>query len=852
MSLTYFNPNSKAQSFLGRPNALLEFFEVTVKFVLMSVFIFTHDGLSLGVASLVCYSGVAGYLYLFTPYFNAKVTYYRFCLTGVLMWSSVVQIGVSVANMPAEGIAALIAWAVVVPGVAYISFKTIKRRQDFAIYGLYNRIMKEPGLPKATNETNVEDVYEFFTQVLKKTKFLNPAKVEVATRFLATKHSVTDLALARAIFERGLELFPKSPSMNVLNGIFSGIWMTQIHQWKISLKKAQEFNPNFITEFLIYQQLGELRVMAESKITGKSLNMVDSLELRHLVRRTKKLHSQANTEILHFWKLLSGQKVDMNRVQHTVSKLTYLEEAGVGIFENLRKKYPKDPRVLLAYARFQDDIVKNYKKAELLYALSDINNNETTTAEASTHSNHSGNSGSDSPSHENVDNKSASSGASGANHRRRQNITRKEIKQYLEFRTAVIRLRPSAAKRSICLIAFVIVLCIALAVGEAIWVSMTVSQVTENIQTIRTSGTRREAAVILADRMRTQEFLIKGGPQTEGNSTSSRDEYARLSLLTSSDVKSLYNTQMKLFFSGNDKGNAPSYRLWLYPSEGIFNNLTLWNKDSGIWTPNGLNMFDASSEFGRHARDAANSAPSVYYNGSNQVDPNFRFVMDNFAYTYGDGYNNATAQYILESESSIEHVLTSIIGAFGGVCAVLIFVGSFIFRPMLDNMIKVRKQSLDVVFSIPKTMCTNIYARCQASTLHSEVEDDEEDDEDDEDSINNNSGGASIKVMYTKLTFAYAFGLVLIAGFFGITVGINYGLAGNMKEWGRRIDLTLEIRYRTSRLAYAFREMIGLDPNIYLDQSQDSYNKAIQGPQKAYKSTSFPLLNDQEKTNQSS
>ena len=250
-------------------------------------------------------------------------------------------------------------------------------------------------------------------------------------------------------------------------------------------------------------------------------------------------------------------------------------------------------------------------------------------------------------------------------------------------------------------------------------------------------------------------------------------------------------------------------------------------------------MFDASSELQRHGRDAALLNPQVYINGTHKTNPDVRYMMDNAPYLYGDTFNNATFQYILESEESISNVLSTVLGAFGGVIGVLVLVGALIFKPMLDKMISVRKQSLDVVFSIPKDICTNIYARMQASAVHSETMegDDEDDDENDEDNNINSSGGASMKVMYSKLTFAYVFGLVLIATFFGITVGINYVLAADLKEWGRRIDLTLQIPFIANRISYGFRELITLDEFVYLDEDQFAYNKKIQGPKKAYKST---------------
>lgn len=140
----------------------------------------------------------------------------------------------------------------------------------------------------------------------------------------------------------------------------------------------------------------------------------------------------------------------------------------------------------------------------------------------------------------------------------------------------------------------------------------------------------------------------------------------------------------------------------------------------------------------------------------------------------------------------MDTVLTSIVSAFGGVLAVLFLVGVGVFKPMLDNMIKIRKQSLDILFSVPKELCTNIFARMQASTLHQDVagdaHGDDDDDEEDEEVINtqgNNS--ASIKVMYTKLTMAYVFGLIMIAILFGVFIAVNYTLTSSLKEWGRYV-----------------------------------------------------------------
>ena len=568
MALSFFNADPQSKSFSSRPNAYHDAIDVGAKFILACIYVIkggdSQIGLELGIAALVCHLFIGLYLYAFLPYHNVKVNYTRFTMTGVLVWSGFWQIIVDAAGDPTMHETWFGVWVGLTPVFAAASYATIYYRHRRGVYFMFERLRKLPNSPALQEHgENSEEVYAFFVSAIKSARFTTPFNVELAARFISTHHTAEDVIMARAIYDHGLELFPESIDMQLLAGLFSGLYMSQFAQWKIMIKRSQEFEPSLIMQFFIFQQVAFFRASAEAKISGGKNQANDSLELRNLLRRSKKLHHAANTEALHFWKLLSSQKVDLNRVQHTVSKINHLEEVNVEIFEGLRQQNPKDPRVLLAFARFQDDVIKNYKKADLLYALADMHSGSAENDGAD--SNHSqSSSGSVDKDSDGRSQGSGQSGTSGAAARRRTGITRKEIKQYLEYRQLVLKLRPSAARRSVCVILSVVLLFISLAIAEAVWISQTVNQVADNIDTIRISGSRREVAVSVTDRLRTMEYLVVGGPDKTpiiASTSDGLDTYHSLGNQTLYELLDYYAVQQKLFFSYPE--NSPSYPLWL-------------------------------------------------------------------------------------------------------------------------------------------------------------------------------------------------------------------------------------------------------------------------------------------------
>ncbi len=93
----------------------------------------------------------------------------------------------------------------------------------------------------------------------------------------------------------------------------------------VALKSAEATRRHFIDSLTLYQQVGEVKSMEESMLTGKNMNVVESLELFHLLRRLKKTHNQARVQVLCFWKILSSQKFDIMALQVADSKISALE-----------------------------------------------------------------------------------------------------------------------------------------------------------------------------------------------------------------------------------------------------------------------------------------------------------------------------------------------------------------------------------------------------------------------------------------------------------------------------------------------------------------------------------------------
>ncbi|KAJ3081902.1 hypothetical protein HK102_002068, partial [Quaeritorhiza haematococci] len=813
------------------------------KTVLIICYNYTEDKRNAFISvEIILFSFLATYVYFFLPFFHQQINVIKFIIFTELVFTTIMSLIVNNIRAPEYAVIYTCVWAIMSVPVGVGSYYLISSHQKNAVSGLYHMIMDHPSrppLPSPSKEQEQrleeglhgsqrelvidEELYAFAKLCLAESKFLTYHQVEISTRFIKTFTQPSDLTIALAIYDCGL-----------------GSYMGKTFVWDFSLKKAAELDPNPMAEFFIYQQKGELRVRAESKATGKEMSMVDSMELTHMIRQAKRCHKQAASEIVNFWRLMSANKVDENRLQRVVSKITYLEQTGLKIFETLRSAYPKDTRIITMYAKFCDDIVKNFKKANALYATAAQLQPEPTIMigagqslvqqkgpgqpEEGRHDGGNSSQGSNGSAilhaprthnskllvHQVQSQLSSQSNMSGVQVPGRSGTyTRKEIRAWINYRGQVAKLKQDSNRWSILAIGIIMIVLVSVSIGQAVWVISVETGAQYTVHQIQAGSLRREWTTELADETRRIPAVY------QQNQTDLIEEFFQE---MEEDLIEFEQIQFYEFFSQSE--STSSFNFWLDPNASFFKNIVVWRGWGNGWGPNPLNQFDASSEFWRHQRGVMNMDPEYFRNGSYKFHESFRFVMDNFAFTYGDGYNLTTTAFTLERENEIRMVLLYTWVAFGAVCGVLILIGLSIFRPMLDRTVAIRNKNLSIVLQITQEMASGILAQIQAQRLASQVNTSDDDEDDDDDGDNNGMSrgvsSASTKVLYAKLTFIYAMTLMTIAGVFAIAVGMNFVYLTSLMQWGRRVDLTLQLRSLVRSIAYTAHEISHLDDFIYI------------------------------------
>ncbi|KAJ3079136.1 hypothetical protein HK102_004001, partial [Quaeritorhiza haematococci] len=817
--------------------------ELVTKSVVIICYTYTEDKRNVFISvEMILFSILATYVYFFLPFFHHQINAMKFMAFAELIFTTIMSLIVSNINEPGNAVIYTCVWAIMSIPVCTGSYYLISSRQKDAVSGLYHMIMDHPSRPPLPSpskeqekrleegllsslqhdETTIdEDLYAFAKLCLAESKFLTYHQVEISTRFIKTFTQPSDLTIALAIYECGLERFPQSPILHILYGLFQGTYMGRTHAWDTSLKKATDMDPSPLAEFFIYQQKGELRIRAESKATGKEMSMVDSMELTHMIRQARRCHKQAVIEIANFWRIKSASKVDENRLQRVVSKITYLEQMGLKILETLRRAYPKDLRILTMYAKFCEDVPKNFRKASGLYALvarlqevslATENNTTTNLDQQAAMKERQGNS----QSQFSVHSKNSSSYGSSLNgfaaSGRPGLYSRKEMRNWINYRKQIQKMKQEGNRWSILSIGIIMVVLVSVSIGQAVWVIGVEEATLHTMHEIKESSFRRDKSFALADD--TRQYSIHAA-QNNTNVT----EFLRQRML--GYVQEFERIQYKEFFTQNE--NTGAYAYWLDPEISFFKHIVVWRGKRRGWTPNPLNQYDASTEFWRHQRAVLNMDRSLFANGSHKFHESFRFIMDNLPFTYGEGFNLTTTTFTVDEENEIRKVLFYSWVAFGAVCGVLFLIGVMIFRPMLNRTVAIRHKNLAIVRQINQEAASGILAQIEAQKLASQVnanaDDDDDQDDDDNDTGNmgrSNVSSSSTKVLYAKLTLMYTLTLGVLASVFAIAVGLNFAYLTSLMRWGHRVDLTLQLRFLTGRVAYSANELLYLDDFIYM------------------------------------
>ncbi len=81
--------------------------------------------------------------------------------------------------------------------------------------------------------------------------------------------------------------------------------------------------------------------------------------------------------------------------------------------------------------------------------------------------------------------------------------------------------------------------------------------------------------------------------------------------------------------------------------------------------------------------------------------------------------------------------------------------------------------------------------------------------------------------IYSKLTTLYLFGLAIVAGSFGTSVGISYFEATSTEKHVSILVFSMKIQTDVKRLVYAVREIVHTDVHMGVDMETNWVSKAM-------------------------
>ncbi|KAI9204734.1 uncharacterized protein BJ171DRAFT_599135 [Polychytrium aggregatum] len=843
MSLIFLNPNPQNKSILAKPSGRLEVIESFLKTLLVFLTVLLEEYAIVRCAILLL-NGVIISLYLFCylPYYSRIMNILRmimsmeFIIVSGFGMFQLLQYGHTVFHATTDSSVTgadivYFVWlsATIVSAVlCYFPFSWYYERRTHYIL---KRFESDPEDQRIANINT--DLAEQIGASLASVNFWSPYEVEIATRFLYGHANPTQLQLkyAELVYCRGLQQFSDTdPVMLIFASIFFGIYMKDVRAWRLYIQKAEKIPCSIDIQLMIAQSSMERKrhTVQQSQMAGEEVDVLDQIDRRNKLRVARRCTSEAVDLIVALWRSLMLDKLDSDGLQKMATRISNKEIKAQKNFEKLLDKHSQDIEVLYYYADFLERVQMEYDRVDQIFKFIAAKQEQ---LEANN----------------DYVNKVHSEDQLNTQVKKpkkvflppRRTITKKEMRAVKKFRSEIFSMKSRGIRLLKVITIGLSAILSAIALGQFVWFNVTTAMLSSSISVIEESGWRREIATLVPIRLRLiQEAYLTGDIATA-------QYYVNESM---ANFTTFFNTQEALFF-GSDM-STPSYSFWLTPWIRLVYFMN-GNVTNSTWI-NYLSTWDASSEFWRMGREAVGISASSFLSSAHYSNPSWRFVMSNFPYTYANAYDKCTTMMVSDMQNGVQTVILAEWIALGAVGAILLLVGVFVFRPVLDTTFEETELSLQAVLTIPKANMEYCYSKAlemknmrNACSSEHEVDQlsDEElsgDDADDKGNESSSKVTEARRVVYIKLTCLYAASLVLT--FIALTIYVVVTALGSMsvREAGNRVNVGMAIRYISYRVAFFVNELQLND--FYLYPRQSILQGYIQNDLATFNQMQFALL----------
>ncbi|KAI8912221.1 hypothetical protein DFJ77DRAFT_467360 [Powellomyces hirtus] len=814
-TMTYFKPNSKCGSWSAKPSPRLELVELGAKIILASVQVFLVNVPMLRTVFLaVCSVLISAMIFVYVPFYNMRMNYLKFILSVELMWAAFCTFGADHLDSDSGGRTMLIVFWAGTPPMCVLAYFLFRLRWQTMV-----AVFSAPPAPAPLAGGDEEhqavehegaahkgldmDRVGFFG-------FRGAWTVSLCTRSLNENSTEEDIRRAEMVFRRGMEMYPDDAELMVQAALFFTAYKDDNAMAVMLCQKVLKSNPPIDIEFTVFY-LRRGGIFETSG--GQRLDLVDQLDFKHLNKRAKNYHDEAKRKIGLFWKqLLIDQPVSsqVRMLNDLASQINKAERRAASAYERLCERFPIG-RHWIAYANFIEEVQHNIKRADEIYAQYEAATTENESAD-------------------DLDDRSSAGGGSsgrGTNASRRRGsvshsakITRiaghgkKERRAYREYSRQIGSLKSAALQRMGAITKGIILVLIGVVLAEFVYCVLVTSNILNKVDTVISSGYRREAAIYVP-----QAFRDIQAAAVAKNATAFEAAKARVFSI----LGPLPALQKVLFFE--QMRDEMQMEMWTVPSI----NITLLRSVTSLghkYEYRLINLFDASTLLTTLGYLGVDGDMDYFSKGDELSgwEP-WYFVLKNVPIQIADAFSRATYFFVDSVRTQIQFMFT-VQEAFLAAISLAVFLsGVLLFTPTMRRVEAERERSLKAFTKIPRSVVESIYLKytmgkggvSNASSVLYDDDDmnnsdsEDEEDEEDEGEYIETSHAAVYRQMNRRIWLALGIIVVMFCSFF---VG-SYFTVLPLVDVTTRINLAMRIRFGALRASYLTKELVRNDTTIY-------------------------------------
>eukprot|EP00741_Cyanophora_paradoxa_P022538 tig00021491_g21764.t1 len=203
-----------------------------------------------------------------------------------------------------------------------------------------------------------------------------PLHVEIAARFVyeAGPEDEEAVQVAEAIYRAGVEKFPASAAPLLAYAQFCYTFKRSPELGHARVRQAAKLNPGFDLRFVIYRKDLERQQSANAVDLGEGgRDLITHIEYTSNLTGAKKYHRLAVRSVRKFWGTLAAAEgeVDVGALEATLARVDAAERRAHAHYRALLSRYPRAPRILRAYGRFQTEVLNDEAAAQSFFEQAD-------------------------------------------------------------------------------------------------------------------------------------------------------------------------------------------------------------------------------------------------------------------------------------------------------------------------------------------------------------------------------------------------------------------------------------------------------------------------------------------------